>query len=39
MKAAIIHAARDLCIGDAEAPELGPHDVQVRIRREVQLAL
>ena len=32
MKAAIIHAARDLRIGEAEIPELGPHDVQVRIR-------
>jgi L-idonate 5-dehydrogenase len=32
MKAAIIHAARDLRIGEAEIPALGPHDVQVRIR-------
>ena len=32
MKAAIIHAARDLRIGEAELPELGPNDVQVRIR-------
>jgi L-idonate 5-dehydrogenase len=32
MKAAIIHAARDLRVGSAEIPNLGPHDVQVRIR-------
>ncbi len=32
MKAAIIHAARDLRIGDPGIPPLGPHDVQVRIR-------
>ncbi|HYZ62536.1 MAG TPA: L-idonate 5-dehydrogenase [Acetobacteraceae bacterium] len=32
MKAAVIHAARDLRIGEAAIPELGPHDVQVRIR-------
>ena len=32
MKAAIIHAAHDLRIGDADLPPLGPHDVQVRIR-------
>ena len=32
MKAVIIHAARDLRIGDAEIPTLGSHDVQVRIR-------
>ena len=31
MKAVIIHAARDLRIGDAEIPTPGPHDVQVRI--------
>jgi len=31
VKAAIIHAARDLRIGEAEIPPLGPHDVQVRI--------
>lgn len=31
MKAAIIHAARDLRIGEAEIPALGPDDVQVRI--------
>lgn len=32
MKAAIIHGARDLRIGTAELPPLGPTDVQVRIR-------
>ena len=32
MKAVLIHAARDLRIGEAEIPALGPHDVQVRIR-------
>ena len=32
MKAAIIHAAHDLRIGDADVPVLGPHDVLVRIR-------
>jgi L-idonate 5-dehydrogenase len=32
MKAAVIHAAHDLRIGDADVPALGPHDVQVRIR-------
>ena len=32
MKAAIIHAARDMRIGEAEPPELGPHEVEVRIR-------
>ena len=32
MKAAIIHAARDLRIGEADIPEMGPHDVKVRIR-------
>jgi L-idonate 5-dehydrogenase len=32
MKAAIIHAARDLRIGEAEAQALGPTDVEVRIR-------
>lgn len=32
MKAAVIHAARDLRIGDAEAEPPGPHDVLVRIR-------
>jgi L-idonate 5-dehydrogenase len=32
MKAAIIHAARDLRIGEAAIPPLGPNDVQVRIR-------
>jgi L-idonate 5-dehydrogenase len=32
MKAAIIHAAHDLRIEDADIPPLGPNDVQVRIR-------
>ncbi len=32
MKAAFIHAARDLRIGEADIPALGPNDVQVRIR-------
>ncbi len=32
MKAVIIHAARDLRIGEADIPELGVHDVQVRVR-------
>lgn len=32
MKAAVIHAARDLRIEQAEVPPLGPLDVQVRIR-------
>jgi L-idonate 5-dehydrogenase len=32
MRAAIIHAAHDLRIGDAPLAELGPNDVQVRIR-------
>jgi L-idonate 5-dehydrogenase len=32
MKAAIIHAARDLRIGEAELPPMGPHEVRVRIR-------
>ncbi len=32
MKAAIIHSARDLRIGEAEVPALGPNDVEVRIR-------
>ena len=32
MKAAIIHAARDLRIEEALVPPVGPHDVQVRIR-------
>jgi L-idonate 5-dehydrogenase len=32
MKAAIIHAAHDLRIGEADIPPLGPRDVQVRIR-------
>ncbi len=32
MKAAIIHAARDLRIGDAAVPEVGPGEVKVRIR-------
>ena len=33
MQAITIHAARDLRIGEAEVPALGPHDVQVRIRQ------
>ena len=32
MKAAFIHGARDLRIGEAELPPLGPRDVHVRIR-------
>jgi L-idonate 5-dehydrogenase len=32
MKAVVIHAARDMRIGEADTPALGPHDVQVRIR-------
>ncbi len=32
MKAAVIHAARDLRIEDADAPLPGPNEVQVRIR-------
>ncbi len=32
MKAAVIHAARDLRIEDSDAPAPGPHEVQVRIR-------
>jgi L-idonate 5-dehydrogenase len=32
MKAAVIHAAHDLRIGDTDVPALGLHDVQVRIR-------
>jgi L-idonate 5-dehydrogenase len=32
MKAAIIHAARDLRIEEAAVPPVGPRDVQVRIR-------
>ena len=32
MKAAIIHAPRDLRIEEAEVPRMGPHDVTVRIR-------
>jgi L-idonate 5-dehydrogenase len=32
MKAAVIHAAHDLRIGDTDVPAVGPHDVQVRIR-------
>lgn len=32
MKAVIIHAARDVRIGEADIPALGLHDVQVRIR-------
>ena len=32
MKAVVIHSARDLRIGEAEVPPLGPHDVEVRIR-------
>ncbi len=32
MKAVVIHAPRDLRIGPADTPPLGPHDVQVRIR-------
>lgn len=32
MKAAVIHAPRDLRIEDAAVPALGPHDVQVRVR-------
>ncbi len=32
MKAAIIHAPLDLRIEDAAIPEVGPHDVKVRIR-------
>ena len=32
MKAAIIHAARDLRIGEAELPAMGPEEVRVRIR-------
>lgn len=32
MKAIVIHAERDLRIGEAEVPALGPHDVEVRIR-------
>ena len=32
MRAAIIHGARDLRIGEAELPPMGPLDVQVRIR-------
>lgn len=32
MKAAVIHAARDLRIEDAAIPPMGSHDVQVRIR-------
>ena len=32
MKAAVIHAPRDLRIEEADVPPTGPHDVQVRIR-------
>jgi L-idonate 5-dehydrogenase len=32
MKAAIIHAPRDLRIEEAEVPEVGPGEVQVRVR-------
>ena len=32
MKAAVIHAPRDLRIEDADVPALGPHDVRVRVR-------
>src|SRR5271168_5123895 len=32
MKAAVIHAPRDLRIEEAEIPAMGPHDVKVRIR-------
>ena len=32
MKAAIIHAPRDLRIEESEVPAMGPHDVTVRIR-------
>ena len=31
MQAVVIHAARDLRIEDANTPDLGPHDVAVRI--------
>lgn len=33
MKAIVIHGARDLRIGEADVPALGPQDVQVRIRQ------
>jgi L-idonate 5-dehydrogenase len=32
MKAAVIHAPRDLRIEEWETPQVGPHDVKVRIR-------
>jgi L-idonate 5-dehydrogenase len=32
MKAAVIHAPRDLRIEEAEIPEIGPKDVKVRVR-------
>ena len=32
MKAAVIHAPRDLRIEDLDIPSMGPHDVKVRIR-------
>jgi L-idonate 5-dehydrogenase len=32
MKAAVIHAPRDLRIEEWETPDVGPHDVKVRIR-------
>lgn len=32
MRAAIIHAARDLRVGEVEMPQMGPDEVKVRIR-------
>ncbi|MBV9516681.1 MAG: L-idonate 5-dehydrogenase [Hyphomicrobiales bacterium] len=32
MKAAVIHAPRDLRIEEAQIPDMGPHDVKVRVR-------